>query len=232
MITIRKSNDRGRADHGWLNTRFTFSFADYFDLEHVQFRTLRVMNDDRISGGGGFPTHPHKDMEIVTYVLEGALAHKDSMGNGSVIRPGDVQYMSAGTGVAHSEFNASEKETVHLYQIWMFPDKKGYKPVYDQKHFGEAEKSGKLRLVASPDGRDGSVKIRQDNELYATVLGPGEVVKHELRPDRHAYVQVARGSVALNGKKLETGDGARISGEQALELRGVDKAEILLFDLA
>ena len=232
MITIRKSNDRGHADHGWLNTRFTFSFADYFDLEHVQFRTLRVMNDDRISGGGGFPTHPHKDMEIVTYVLEGALAHKDSMGNGSVIRPGDVQYMSAGTGVAHSEFNASEKETVHLYQIWMFPDKKGYKPVYDQKHFGETEKSGKLRLVASPDGRDGSVKIRQDNELYATVLGPGEVVKHELQPDRHAYVQVARGSVALNGKKLETGDGAAISGEQALELRGVDKAEILLFDLA
>ena len=232
MITIRKSNDRGHADHGWLNTRFTFSFADYFDLEHVQFRTLRVMNDDRISGGGGFPTHPHKDMEIVTYVLEGALAHKDSMGNGSVIRPGDVQYMSAGTGVAHSEFNASEKETAHLYQIWMFPDKKGYKPVYDQKHFAEAEKSGKLRLVASPDGRDGSVKIRQDNELYATVLAAGEVVKHELRPDRHAYVQVARGSVALNGKKLETGDGARISGEQALELRGVDKAEILLFDLA
>ena len=232
MITILKSNNRGHADHGWLNTRFTFSFADYFDLEHVQFRTLRVMNDDRISGGGGFPTHPHKDMEIVTYVLEGALAHKDSMGNGSVIRPGDVQYMSAGTGVAHSEFNASEKETVHLYQIWMFPDKKGYKPVYDQKHFGEAEKSGKLRLVASPDGRDGSVKIRQDNELYATVLGPGEVVKHELQPDRHAYVQVARGSVALNGKKLETGDGAAISGEQALELRGVDKAEILLFDLA
>ena len=232
MITIRKSNDRGHADHGWLNTRFTFSFADYFDLEHVQFRTLRVMNDDRISGGGGFPTHPHKDMEIVTYVLEGALAHKDSMGNGSVIRPGDVQYMSAGSGVAHSEFNASEKETVHLYQIWMFPDKKGYKPVYDQKHFGEAEKSGKLRLVASPDGRDGSVKIRQDNELYATVLAAGEVVKHELRPSRHAYVQVARGSVALNGKKLETGDGAAISGEQALELRGVDKAEILLFDLA
>ena len=232
MITIRKSNDRGHADHGWLNTRFTFSFADYFDLEHVQLRTLRVMNDDRISGGGGFPTHPHKDMEIITYVLEGALAHKDSMGNGSVIRPGDVQYMSAGTGVAHSEFNASDKETVHLYQIWMFPDKKGYKPVYDQKHFDEAEKSGKLRLVASPDGRDGSVKIRQDNELYATVLAPGEVVKHELRPDRHAYVQVARGAVALKGEKLETGDGAAISGEQALELRGVDQAEILLFDLA
>jgi quercetin 2,3-dioxygenase len=231
MITIRKSSDRGHADHGWLNTRFTFSFADYFDPVHVQFRTLRVMNDDRVAGGGGFPTHPHKDMEIVTYVLEGALAHKDSMGNGSVIRPGDVQYMSAGTGVAHSEFNASDRETVHFYQIWMFPDKKGYKPVYDQKHFDEAAKSGKLRLVASPDGRDGSVRIRQDNELYATVLAPGEVVRHEPRSDRYAYVQVARGSVALNGKKLETGDGAAISGEPALELRGVDKAEVLLFDL-
>lgn len=232
MIDIRKSNDRGHAEHGWLNTRFTFSFADYFDPDHVQFRTLRVMNDDRIAGGGGFPTHPHKDMEIVTYVLEGALAHKDSMGNGSVIRPGDVQYMSAGTGVAHSEFNASDKETVHLYQIWMFPDKKGYKPVYDQKHFEEAEKSGKLRLVVSPDGRDGSVKIRQDNELYATVLAPGETVNHELKPERHAYVQVARGTVTLNGEKLGTGDGAAVSAEKALELRGVDKAEVLLFDLA
>ena len=232
MIIVRKSNDRGHADHGWLKTRFTFSFADYFDPDHVQFRTLRVMNDDRIAAGGGFPTHPHKDMEIVTYVLEGALAHKDSMGNGSVIRPGDVQYMSAGTGVTHSEFNASAKETVHMYQIWMFPDKRGYKPVYDQKHFDEAEKSGALRLVASPDGRDGSVKIRQDNELYATVLAPGEVVKHELEPGRHAYVQVARGSIALNGKKLETGDGAAISSEKSLELRGVDKAEVLVFDLA
>ena len=232
MITIRKSDERGHADHGWLNTRFTFSFADYFDPDHVQFRTLRVMNDDRIAGGGGFPTHPHKDMEIVTYVLEGALAHKDSMGHGSVIGPGDVQYMSAGTGVAHSEFNASDKEAVHLYQIWMFPDRKGHKPVYDQKHFDEAEKSGKLRLVVSPDGRDGSVKIRQDNELYATVLAPGETVKHELKPQRHAYVQVARGSIALNGKKLETGDGAAVSGEPSLELRGFEKAEVLLFDLA
>ena len=231
MITIRKSSDRGHADHGWLNTRFTFSFADYFDPEHLQFRTLRVMNDDRVAGGGGFPTHPHKDMEIVTYVLEGALAHKDSLGNGSVIRPGDVQYMSAGTGVAHSECNASDREAVHFYQIWMFPDKKGYKPVYDQKHFDEAAKSGRLRLVASSDGRDGSVRIRQDNELYATVLAPGEVVRHEHRSDRYAYVQVARGSVELNGTKLETGDGAAISGEPALELRGVDKAEVLLFDL-
>jgi redox-sensitive bicupin YhaK (pirin superfamily) len=232
MIAIRKSSQRGHADHGWLDSRFTFSFADYSDAEHIQFRTLRVMNDDRIAGGGGFPTHPHKDMEIVTYVLEGALAHKDSMGNGSVIRPGDVQYMSAGTGVAHSEFNASDKDTVHMYQIWMFPDKKGYKPVYDQKHFDEGEKSGALRLVASPDGRDGSVKIRQDNELYASVLAPGETVKHQLKAERHAYVQVARGSVTLNGQKLETGDGAAVSAEKTLELRGVDKAEVLLFDLA
>jgi quercetin 2,3-dioxygenase len=232
MITIRKSHDRGHADHGWLNTRFTFSFADYFDPQHTQFRTLRVMNDDRIAGGGGFPTHPHRDMEIITYVLEGELAHKDSMGNGSVIRPGDVQYMSAGTGVAHSEFNASETEPVHLYQIWMFPDKKNYAPTYGQKHFAEADKRGRLRLVASADGRDGSVKIRQDNKLYATVLGAGESVKHELKPERHAYVQVARGSVKLNSKTLETGDGAAISTEKSVELTGVKDAEVLLFDLA
>jgi quercetin 2,3-dioxygenase len=232
MITIRKSADRGHANHGWLDTHFTFSFAGYYDAEHVQFRTLRVMNDDRIAGGGGFPTHPHRDMEIVTYVLEGALEHRDSMGNGSVIRPGDVQYMSAGTGVAHSEFNASEKAPVHMYQIWMLPDKPGYKPVYGQKNFSEAQKRGKLRLVASPDGRAGSVKIRQNNELYATVLGNGESVKHELKPDRHAYVQVAKGSVTLNGKKLDTGDGAAISQEESVELTGVDDAEVLLFDLA
>jgi len=231
MITIRKSSDRGHADHGWLNTRFSFSFADYYDPKHEQFRTLRVMNDDRVAGGAGFPTHPHRDMEIVTYVLEGALSHKDSMGNGSTIRPGDVQYMSAGTGVAHSEFNASESETVHLYQIWMFPDKKNYAPTYDQKHFSTDDKRGKLRLVVSPDGRDGSVKIRQDNELYATVLGAGETVKHELKPARYAYVQVAKGSITLNGKALETGDGAAISAEKSLELTGVNDAEVLLFDL-
>jgi quercetin 2,3-dioxygenase len=231
MITIRKSNERGHADHGWLNTRFTFSFADYYDPKHEEFRTLRVMNDDRVAGGGGFPTHPHRDMEIVTYVLEGALAHKDSMGNGSVIKPGDVQYMSAGTGVAHSEFNASDKEPVHLYQIWMFPDRKGHKPAYDQKHFSDADKRGKLRLLVSPDGRDGSVQIRQDNELYATVLGRGETVKHELKPERHAYVQVAKGSVTLNGRTLETGDGAAISAEMSLELTGLEDAEVLVFDL-
>jgi len=228
MIAIRKSDDRGHADHGWLDTRFTFSF----DPGHVQFRTLRVMNDDRIAGGGCFPTHPHRDMEIVTYVLEGALAHQDSMGHGSVIRRGDVQYMSAGTGVAHSEFNASNTETTHMYQIWMFPDKKNYKPAYDQKHFSEADKRGQLRLLVSPDGREGSLKIRQDNELYATVLPPGETVKHELKPQRHAYVQVARGSITLNGQRLETGDGAAISEEKSLELTGVKNAEVLLFDLA
>jgi redox-sensitive bicupin YhaK (pirin superfamily) len=232
MINILKGDQRGHADHGWLNTRFTFSFADYFDPNHVQFRTLRVMNDDRVAGGGGFPTHPHKDMEIVTYVLEGALEHRDSMGNGSVIKAGDVQYMSAGTGVAHSEFNASEKEPVHLYQIWMFPDKKGYKPTYDQKHFSEDEKRGKLRLLVSPDGRDGSVKIRQDNELYATVLGANDAVQHPLKPERHAYVQVMRGSVTLNGTQLEAGDGAAISAEKKVELSGVKDAEVLLFDLA
>jgi redox-sensitive bicupin YhaK (pirin superfamily) len=232
MINIRKSNERGHADHGWLDTHFTFSFADYYDPKHIHFRTLRVMNDDRVAGGGGFPTHPHRDMEIVTYVLEGALEHRDSMGNGSVIKPGDVQYMSAGTGVQHSEFNASETEPVHLYQIWMFPEKQGLKPKYDQKNFPEAEKRGKLRLVASPDGRNGSVQIRQDNELYATLLGEGESVKHELKKDRHAYIQVARGSVTLNGKKLEQGDGAAISAEKSVELTGVKDAEVLLFDLA
>ena len=232
MILVRKSNERGHADHGWLDSRFTFSFSDYHDPQHVQFRTLRVMNDDRIAGGGGFPTHPHRDMEIVTYVLEGALAHKDSMGNGSVIKPGDVQYMSAGTGVAHSEFNASDSETAHLYQIWMFPDRQGYKPAYDQKHFTDADKRGKLRLVVSPGGRDGSVQIRQDNELYATVLAPGESVEHALKPARHAYVQVARGSVTLNGEPLEAGDGAAISQEKSLQLTGVNDAEVLLFDLA
>jgi redox-sensitive bicupin YhaK (pirin superfamily) len=232
MILVRKSDHRGHANHGWLDSRFTFSFADYYDPQHVQFRTLRVMNDDRIAGGGGFPTHPHRDMEIVTYVLEGALAHKDSMGNGSVIKPGDVQYMSAGTGVAHSEFNASDSDTAHLYQIWMFPDRRGYKPVYDQKHFTDADKRGKLRLVVSPDGRDGSVQIRQDNELYATVLAPGESVEHALKPDRHAYVQVARGSVTLNGAQLDAGDGAAVSVEKSLQLTGVNDAEVLLFDLA
>ena len=231
MIKIRKSGERGHFNHGWLDTHFTFSFADYFDPQHVQFRTLRVLNDDRVAPGAGFPEHPHRDMEIVTYVLEGGLEHRDSMGNGSVIRPGDVQYMSAGSGVTHSEFNPSKTDPLHLLQIWMFPQAKGLEPVYDQKTFTEAEKRGKLRLVVSPDGREGSVKIRQDNELYATLLGPGDVVKHELKPERHAYVQVAKGRVKLNGKALEEGDGAAVSAEKSVELTGVKDAEVLLFDL-
>jgi redox-sensitive bicupin YhaK (pirin superfamily) len=205
MIHIRKSEERGRANHGWLDTHFTFSFADYYDPEHVHFRTLRVMNDDRVAGGGGFPMHPHRDMEIVTYVLEGALEHRDSMGNGSMIKPGDIQYMSAGTGVTHSEFNASRTEPVHLYQIWMLPWEKGLNPAYNQKNF---------------------------SELFATVLGAGESVKHALKHERHAYVQVARGSVKLNGAQLETGDGAAISAEKSIDLTGVRDAEVLLFDLA
>ena len=232
MIQIRKSDERGHANHGWLDTHFTFSFSDYYDPTHVHFRTLRVMNDDRVAGGGGFPMHPHRDMEIVTYVLEGALQHRDSMGNGSVIKPGDVQYMSAGTGVTHSEFNASQTEPVHLYQIWMFPEKQGLKPAYGQKNFSATEKRGKLRLLVSPDGRDGSLKIRQDNELYASLLRKDETVRHDLKPDRHAYVQVARGSVTLNGNQLDEGDGAAISQEKAVELTGVKDAEVLLFDLA
>jgi len=231
MIEIRKSDERGHVDHGWLDSRFTFSFADYFDPEHVQFRTLRVLNDDRVAGGAGFPNHPHRDMEIVTYVLEGALEHRDSMGNGSVIKPGDVQYMSAGTGITHSEFNPS-KDPLRLLQIWMVPEKRGLKPTYDQKNFSVAEKKAKLRLVASPDGADGSVKIRQDNALYATILDKDDTVKHELRPGRHAYIQVAKGQVKLNGTPLNEGDGAAVSEEKSVELTGVDNAEVLLFDLA
>ncbi len=232
MLAIRRSQERGHANHGWLDTHYTFSFSDYYDPEHVHFRTLRVINDDRVAGGGGFPMHPHRDMEIVTYVLQGALEHRDSMGNGSVIRPGDVQRMSAGTGVTHSEFNASKTEPVHLLQIWMFPERKGIKPSYEQKMFSEADKRGRLRLVASPDGRDGSVTIHQDNEMYATVLRKEETVRHELKPERHAWAQMARGSVKLNGQELAEGDGAAISEEKAIELTGVKDAEVLLFDLA
>jgi redox-sensitive bicupin YhaK (pirin superfamily) len=230
MIAIRKSDERGHANHGWLDSRFSFSFADYFDPKHVQFRNLRVLNDDHVAGGAGFPEHPHRDMEIVTYVLDGALEHRDSMGNGSVIKPGDVQYMSAGTGVTHSEFNPS-KEPLHLLQIWMVPEKRGFKPTYDQKNFSTEEKQGKLRLVASPDGADGSVKIRQDNALYATILDKDDSVRHVLRPGRHAYVHVAKGRARLNGTPLQEGDGAAISEEKYVELTGVNKAEVLLFDL-
>lgn len=232
MIRIRLAGERGRFDHGWLDTRHTFSFADYFDPGQMGFRSLRVINEDFIQPGQGFGTHPHRDMEIITYVLEGALAHKDSMGNGSVIRPGEVQRMSAGTGITHSEFNHSKSERVHLLQIWLLPERKGITPSYEQKSYPADERKGVLRLVASPDGVDGSVRINQDARLFASLLAAGEQVAHTLSPARHAWIQVARGSVTLNGRRLSQGDGAAASEEAAITLVGSDAAEILLFDLA
>jgi quercetin 2,3-dioxygenase len=232
MITVRPADERGIADHGWLDSRHTFSFADYYDPEHMGFRALRVINDDRVAPGGGFPTHPHRDMEILTYVLDGALEHRDSLGTGSVIRPGDVQVMSAGTGIRHSEFNHSKDEPVRLLQIWMLPEREGLAPRYDQKAFPDAETKGKLRLVASRDGREGAVTIFQDIDLYAAKLAAGERVAHELKTGRHAWVQMARGRAKVNGKALEEGDGVAVSSERRLEIEGVDGAELLLFDLA
>jgi redox-sensitive bicupin YhaK (pirin superfamily) len=232
MITIRRSNERGGGDFGWLNTKHTFSFDTYHDPRFMGFRSLRVINEDWVQGGHGFPLHPHRDMEIITYVLEGALEHKDSMGNGSTIRPGDGQRMSAGTGIRHSEANSSESDPAHLLQIWIQPDRSGRKPGYEQKAFPEAEKRGKMRLIASPDGRDGSVRINQDARLYVSLLKPGETVKHELAGGRYAWVQVAKGSVEVNGKVLSQGDGAAVSEEQELAVKGTSEAEVLLFDLA
>ncbi len=233
MIQIRPAKERGHANHGWLDTYHTFSFSDYFDPKNMGFRSLRVINEDRVSGGYGFPTHPHQDMEIITYVLEGSLEHKDSMGTGSTIRPGEIQKMSAGTGIRHSEFNPSKTESVHLLQIWILPEKKGLKPMYEQKAIPAEEKKGKLRLVGSPEGGDGKVTIYQDAKLYATELAAGDSVQHELESGRHAWVQVARGQISLNGKTLQSGDGAAVTNEQKLELAGVgDKSEVLLFDLA
>jgi redox-sensitive bicupin YhaK (pirin superfamily) len=232
MIDVRPAAERGAADHGWLDSRHTFSFADYYDPDHMGFRALRVINDDRVAGGGGFPTHPHRDMEILTYVLDGALQHKDSIGTGSVIRPGEVQVMSAGTGIRHSEFNHSERDPVRLLQIWMLPERNGLAPRYDQKAFPDSETKGKLRLVAARDGRDGAVTVFQDIDLYASKLGAGDKVTHELKPGRHAWIQMARGSATVNGKRLDEGDGAAISDERRLEIAGVEGAELLLFDLA
>ncbi|MCC2668483.1 MAG: redox-sensitive bicupin YhaK, pirin superfamily [Armatimonadetes bacterium] len=232
MITIRPAGERGHADHGWLNTYHTFSFASYHDPSHMGFRALRVINEDWVRAGAGFGTHPHRDMEIITYVLEGALEHRDSMGNTSVIRPGEVQRMSAGSGVTHSEYNQSPSEDVHLMQIWLLPGEKGIKPSYEQQLFPAEEKRGRLRLVASPEGRDNSVTIHQDAELYVTLLEPGETVSHALRPERHAWVQVARGAVTLNGMSLQAGDGAAVSAEERLEITGAESAEVLVFDLA
>ena len=232
MITIRKSEERGHFNFGWLDTYHTFSFDQYYDPRFMAFRSLRVINEDRVQPGRGFPTHGHRDMEIITYVLEGALEHKDSMGTGSVIRPGDVQKMSAGTGVRHSEYNPSQSEPVHLLQIWIIPDTAGIKPDYQQKRFETEEKRAHLRLVASPDGKDDSITIKQDARVYASLLEPSEQVIHELNPNRHAWVQVARGMVEVNGQTLNQGDGAAISNEAQVKLRGLEPAEILLFDLA
>ncbi|HKY32851.1 MAG TPA: pirin family protein [Candidatus Polarisedimenticolia bacterium] len=232
MITLRPSGERGHFDHGWLDTRHTFSFADYHDPAHMGFRSLRVINDDVVQPGKGFGTHGHRDMEIVTYVVEGALQHKDSMGTGSTIRPGEVQRMTAGTGVLHSEFNPSPDEAVRLLQIWILPDRRGLEPEYEQRAFSEQERRARLRLVASPDGRDGSVRIHQDAELYASILPAGSGVEHPLAPGRHAWVQMVRGSAMLDGVRLDEGDGAALSGESAVRLRAGKDAELLLFDLA
>jgi redox-sensitive bicupin YhaK (pirin superfamily) len=231
MLTVRKAGERGHANHGWLDTYHTFSFADYHDPGEMGFGALRVINDDKVEPGQGFGTHGHRDMEIITYVLEGALEHKDSMGNGSIIRPGDVQRMSAGTGVRHSEFNPSREERVHLLQIWIEPRITGVRPSYEEKQFGTAEKKGQLRLIASPDGREGSVTIHQDAYVLAALLDGTDKVAHPLAPGRRAYVHVARGAVNVNGVELKGGDGVKIASENELEFSGAKKAELLLFDL-
>ncbi|HJL19082.1 MAG TPA: pirin family protein [Sandaracinaceae bacterium LLY-WYZ-13_1] len=232
MIRIRRAEDRGQAEHGWLRSAHSFSFAGYFDPEHVGFRTLRVLNEDRVAPGAGFPPHGHRDMEIVSYVVDGAMSHEDSTGAGSVIRPGDVQRMTAGTGVLHSEYNASDDAPLHFLQIWILPARAGLPPSHEQRHFPEAERAGALRLLVSPDGADGSLGIHQDVRLFGALLSVGDAVEHRLAEGRHAWVQVVRGAVTANGSRLQAGDGAAISEEAALVLRGEDDAELLLFDLA
>ena len=231
MFQIRRGNERGHFNHGWLDTYHTFSFGDYHDPRHTHFRTLRVMNEDRVQPGQGFGMHPHRDMEIVTYVLRGALEHKDSMGNGEVLRPGEFQRMSAGTGILHSEFNPSKTEPVHLYQIWLFPRQKGSTPSYEQRAFPEAEKQGRLRVVASPDGRDGSLTIGQDASVFLSSLAADQRVTHELAPGRHAWLQVLRGAVDLNGDLLAAGDGVAVSDEPGVSVRATEPSEVMLFDL-
>jgi redox-sensitive bicupin YhaK (pirin superfamily) len=230
MMTLRKAIDRGHADHGWLNAYHTFSFAGYHDPAHMGFRSLRVINDDTVAPGAGFGKHPHRDMEIITYVLSGALEHKDSMGNGRIIRPGEVQYMAAGTGVQYSEFNPSDKEPVHLLQIWIVPDRKGARPNYAEKSFA-AEPTGRWHLVTSKTGRDGSIAINQDAELHLAKLSPGESVSHALRPGRHAWIHVAEGEVELNGQRLSSGDAAAVSEATNLQLTARASSQVLLFDL-
>jgi hypothetical protein len=233
MITIRPAQDRGTANFGWLDSRHTFSFGNYYDPNYMGFAELRVINEDKVTPGQGFGTHGHRDMEIISYVLEGALEHKDSIGTGSVIRPGDVQRMSAGTGIEHSEFNASKTEPVHFLQIWILPEQKGIKPGYEQKTFCEEEKRGTFRLVGSRDGRDGSITIHQDVNLYASTLHDGETVSHPLAEERVAWLQVVRGAVQLNDQTLTAGDGATIVQESRITLQGAAKdTEVLLFDMA
>ncbi|WP_119458253.1 pirin family protein [Rhodospirillaceae bacterium SYSU D60014] len=231
MIAVRKADERGVANFGWLNSRHSFSFGHYHDPAHMGFRSLRVINEDRVVPGAGFDTHGHRDMEIISYVLDGALAHKDSLGTGSTIRPGEVQRMSAGTGIRHSEFNASKTEPVHFLQIWILPERDSLDPGYEQREFPLAEKKGRLRLVASRDGRDGSVTMHQDADLYASVLAAGETVTHRLAPGRHGWLQVARGTVTLNGESLAQGDGAAISDLRDLAIAAQEDSEVLLFDL-
>jgi redox-sensitive bicupin YhaK (pirin superfamily) len=231
MIEIRRSTERGHANHGWLDSWHSFSFADYYDADHMNFGPLRVINEDRIAGGQGFGTHGHRDMEIVTYVLDGALAHRDSMGNGSTIRHGDVQRMSAGTGVRHSEFNASQDEEAHLLQIWILPKRAGDPPGYEEKRFDAADKRGRLRIVASPDGRDGSVTIHSDASIYAALIDGVEQAALPLETGRRAYVHVARGALTVNGTALEAGDAAMISDADTVTLEKGEGAEVLVFEL-
>lgn len=231
-MKIRKSEQRGHANHGWLNSRHTFSFADYYDPAHMGFRALRVINEDEVAGGGGFPPHPHRDMEIISYVLDGALEHQDSLGNGSVIRPGDVQRMSAGNGVVHSEYNHSKDDQVHFLQIWILPERRGLEPSYEQKHFSAEERKNTLRLVASPDARDGSVRINQDASLYVGLLDTGHTVEHALAEDRHAWIHVARGAVKIGDETLAAGDAAAISAPGEIVITASEDAEVLVFDLA
>lgn len=230
-MEIRTASDRGHVNFGWLDSHHTFSFGSYHDPNHMGVSNLRVINDDRVAPSGGFDTHGHRDMEIVSYVLSGALAHKDSMGNGSIIRPGDVQRMSAGSGVHHSEFNASDSEPVRFLQIWLLPNQTGIEPGYEQKHFSERERRGQLRLLVSPDGRDGSVKASQDGLLFGTLLAAGEKVTHELEARRKAYLHVARGSAEVNGIGMNEGDGARIEVSGEIRIAGQGETEVLLFDL-
>ncbi len=231
MLSIRHAEERGIANLGWLNSRHTFSFASYYDARYMGFGPLRVINEDRVQPSKGFATHGHRDMEIISYVLSGALEHKDSMGNGSVIRPGDVQRMSAGTGVLHSEYNASDSELVHFLQIWIVPETQGLAPGYEQKHFSDADKQGDLRLVGSRDGRDGSVTIHQDVDLYAASLEEGSSVNFRLRGDRRAWVQMVRGEANINEQALDPGDGVAVTGGEEIVLTGVTQAELLLFDM-